>query len=101
MIVVTSRIRITAGSADDVAAQYRARLGLADSAPGCLGVEILRHCERRDEFMVYTRWESIADYERYRADPAFRAAHARVRDIPGSIKVARVEEGVDRFERIA
>lgn len=101
MIVVTSRIRITSGDADAMAAAYRDRLGLADAAPGCLGVEILRHCERRDEFMVYTRWSSVADYERYRADPAFRAAHARVKNTPGTVKVARVEEGVDRFERIA
>lgn len=101
MIVVTSRIRIAEGDADEVAAQYTRRLRQADDAPGCLGVEILRHCDRRDEFMVYTRWESLADYERYRTDPAFRAAHARVREIPGPLKVARIDDGVDRFERIA
>ena len=98
MIVVTSRIRVSGGDADALATQYRRRLRLAEGMPGCQGIEILRHVERPDEFMVYSRWESEADYERYRQDPAFRAAHERVREIPGGIRVARVDEGVDRYE---
>ena len=98
MIVVTSRIRVTGGSADALADQYRQRLGRADAMPGCRGVEVLRHVDRPDEFMVYTRWDSLADYEAYRRDPAFREAHQRTRDIPGGIRVARVDEGVDHYE---
>lgn len=98
MIVVTSRIRVTAGSADALATQYAHRLGLAEGAPGCAGVEILRHAASPDEFLVYTRWESVDAYEAYRRSPAFRAAHARIRDVPGGIRVERVGEGVDVFE---
>ena len=98
MIVVTSRIRVTGGEADALAAQYRRRLRLAETMPGCRGVEILRHVARPDEFMVYSRWDDEASYEAYRAHPAFREAHARVREIEGGIRVARVDEGVDRYE---
>ena len=98
MIVVTSRIRVTWGSAEALAAQYRQRLRRAESVDGCLGVEVLRSLEHPDEFLVYTRWATDAAYAAYRADPAFREAHARIRDIPGGVKVERVERGVERFE---
>ena len=98
MIVVTSRIRVTGGDADALAAQYRQRLRLAEEMPGCRGIEVLRHAERTDEFMVYSRWDDAEAYERYRAHPAFREAHERVREIPGGIRVARVDQGVDRYE---
>jgi phycocyanobilin:ferredoxin oxidoreductase len=66
--------------------------------PGCRGVEALRHVDRPDEFMVHTRWDSEADHDAYRRDPAFREEHQRTRDVPGGIRVARVGEGVDRDE---
>lgn len=98
MIVVTSRIRVTGGDADALAEQYRRRLRRAEEMPGCRGIEVLRHAERPDEFMVYSRWDDAESYERYRAHPAFREAHERVREIPGGIRVARIEQGVDRYE---
>jgi heme-degrading monooxygenase HmoA len=98
VIVVTSRIRVRRGNADALAARYADRLGMADGADGCLGIEILRGVDRPDEFMVYSRWESADAYERYRASDAFRAAHERVRLIPGGIAVERVDEGTALFE---
>lgn len=98
MIVVTSHIRVVGGDADGLAEQYARRMGLAEQAPGCVGVEVLRHSARPDEFVVYTRWHSREDYDRYRAGDAFREAHRRIRDIPGGIKVERVGEGVDVFD---
>jgi heme oxygenase (mycobilin-producing) len=95
VIVVTSRIRVTAGSADALAEQYRRRLHAADAFPGCLGVEILRRLDAPAEFVVYTRWASADAYRAYRAAPAFREAHAR---IPAGLKVERVEEGVGEYE---
>lgn len=98
MIVVTSRIRVTGGDAGALAEQYRRRLRLVETMPGCRGVEILRHVDRPEEFMVYSRWDDAAAYERYRADAAFRESHERIREIPGGIRVVRVDEGVDRYE---
>jgi len=98
VIVVTSRIRVRRGSADALATQYAERVGRADASPGCLGVEILRRVDAPDEFMVYTRWESTAAYDAYRASPAFREAHERIRLIPGGIAVERMDDGVALFE---
>ena len=98
MIVVVSRIRVISGNADALAEQYRRRGRIAETMAGCLGVEILRHMERLDEFVVYTRWVDRAAYEQYRRHPAFREAHAHIRDIPGGLRIAAEERTVDWYE---
>ncbi len=98
MIVVVSRIRVTGGNADGLAERYRKRARRAETVPGCLGVEVLRHLERPDEFAVYTRWADRAAYEAYRKHAAFREAHARIRDIPGGLRIAPEERSVDWYE---
>ncbi len=98
MIVVTSRLRVTSGNADALAERYRHRGRVAETLPGCLGVEVLRHLERPDEFVVVTRWCDEASYAAYRRHPAFRAAHGRIREVPGGLRVASEERAVDRYE---
>ncbi|MDP9470166.1 MAG: antibiotic biosynthesis monooxygenase [Chloroflexota bacterium] len=98
MIVVTSRIRVTSGNAEAVAARYRGRARVAESLPGCLGVEVLRHLERPDEFVVVTRWADEAAYAAYRHHPAFREAHARIGEIPGGLRIDPDGRAVDRYE---
>ena len=98
MIVVTSRIRVTSGNADAVAERYRGRARVAETLPGCLGVEILRHLERPAGFMVVTRWVDAAAYAAYRRHPAFRAAHARIGEIPWGVRISSEERAVDRYE---
>jgi heme-degrading monooxygenase HmoA len=98
VIVVISRIRVTSGNADAVAAQYRNRSRLAEEMPGCLGVEVLRDLERPEEFLVYTRWTERAAYESYRKAQAFREAHGRIREIPGGLRIDREERVVEWYE---
>lgn len=98
MIVVTSRIRVTSGNADDLAGLYARRLRLADGSPGCLGVEVLRHVDRPDEFVVTSRWRDRPSYDIYRRSPEFRAAHGRLRELPGVLKIDLVDRAVDVFE---
>jgi heme-degrading monooxygenase HmoA len=98
MFVVMSRIRVLTGSADALADQYRSRSRLAEAQPGILGIEILRNLERADEFVVYTRWQSKLDFERYRSSPAYRKAHARIGDIPGGIQIDPETRVVEHYE---
>jgi heme-degrading monooxygenase HmoA len=98
VIVVTSRIRVTHGSADALADQYRRRGRQADAFPGCLGVEILRSSTEPDEFLVYTRWRDAEAYDAYRRSPAYRDAHARIADIPGGVRIDATERLVEWFE---
>ena len=97
MIVVTSRIRVVGGDADALAGQYRNRAGLVDALPGCLGVEILRHLDRPEEFVVLTRWTDEDAYTAYRAHPAFRQAHRAIAHLPG-LRIDPASRVVERYE---
>lgn len=101
MIVATSRIRVVAGDAEWLAAKYRERLGLADGFDGCLGIEVLRSLERPDEFTVFMRWRTREAYERYRRAPEFRAAHETLREAAGTLRIERLEGGVQLYERLS
>lgn len=97
MIVEFSRIRVLHGDAEALAERYRRRERLAESVPGCLGIEVLRYLERPDEFVVTARWVNGEAYEAYRRHPAFRAAHARVRDLP-DLRIDPDRRAIDRYE---
>ena len=98
MIVVTSRIRVVEGSAEQLAEQYRGRIRRADAAPGCLGVEVLRNVHRPDEFVVYTRWTDRGAYDAYRRSGAWREAHQRV---PAGLRIDREERATDVWEQLS
>ena len=100
MIVITSRLRVVGGDADALADSYRNRARLADALPGCLGVEILRHIDRPEEFMVVTRWTDEDAYAAYRAHPAFRQAHQAIAQLPG-LRIDRASRVVERYEALA
>ena len=97
MIVVTSRIRVVGGDADALAQRYRNRVSLVDALPGCLGVEILRHVDRPEEFIVVTRWSDEAAYTAYRVHPAFRQAHQAIAQLPG-LRIDPESRVVERYE---
>ena len=98
MIVVTSKIRVVEGDADALAAQYRGRLHRADGAAGCLGIEILRHVDRPDEFVVMSRWSGREAYAAYRRGPLLREAHRRM---PAGLRIDREERATDAWERLS
>jgi heme oxygenase (staphylobilin-producing) len=97
VIVVTSRIVVVSDNANEVAHAYATRLRQADRAPGCLGIEILRHLERPGEFVVYSRWQALTDYEAYRRSDAFRAAHSRIGTLNTTVKVSH-DRSLDAYE---
>jgi heme-degrading monooxygenase HmoA len=69
----------------------------AEAAPGCLGIEILRHLERSGEFVVYSRWRALDDYEAYRGSDAFKAAHSRIGAMSTTVKVSH-DRALDAYE---
>ena len=93
-----SRIKVIAGDPDALAAQYRDRSHLAEEQPGCLGIEILRSHQPADEFVVYTRWEDLEAYERYRQSEAYREAHRRISDIPGGVKIDPKSRSIEIYD---
>lgn len=98
MIAVMSRIRVCQGDSEALADQYRQRSRLVEQQPGCLGVEILRNRNDPDEFVVYTRWHTEADYQNYRRSSAYRHAHQRISDIPGGLRIDSETRTVESYE---
>ncbi len=96
-----SRSRITSGNTDAVADRCRRRRRAAESLPGCLGVEVLRHLERPDEFVAVTRWADEASHAIYRRHPAFRETHARIGEIPRRLRIPLDERAVDSYEVVS
>jgi heme-degrading monooxygenase HmoA len=89
---------VVEGDAEALASQYRARLHRVEDAAGCLGIEILRGLDRRDEFVVLSRWSGREAYDAYRRGPLFREAHRRV---PAGLRVAREERATDAWEPLS
>ncbi|ANW20397.1 antibiotic biosynthesis monooxygenase family protein [Streptomyces clavuligerus] len=55
--------------------RFASRAGLVESADGFEWFELLRPLEGTDQYLVYTRWRSEADFETWMAT-SMRDAHA-------------------------
>ena len=47
---------------------------------------------------MQSRWTDRDAYDRYRRDPAFRRAHARIADIEGQVKIDPETRATDVYE---
>lgn len=54
--------------------RFAARAGVVDSSDGFEWFELLRPVEGTDQYLVYTRWRSEEDYQRW-ASTSMRASH--------------------------
>jgi heme-degrading monooxygenase HmoA len=57
--------------------RFAGRAGLVESADGFEGFELLRPVEGTDRYLVYTRWRSEEDFQRWTESQAFRQGHAQ------------------------
>src|SRR5919198_4875696 len=62
---------------DELERRFAKRAGLVDSAEGFEGFELLRPLEGTDRYLVYTRWRSEEDFQRWSQSQAFRQGHAQ------------------------
>ena len=53
--------------------RFASRAGTVESADGFEWFELLRPVEGTDRYLVYTRWRSEEDFERWRTGPAQEA----------------------------
>ncbi|WP_207400834.1 antibiotic biosynthesis monooxygenase family protein [Actinomadura roseirufa] len=61
----------------EIERRFAGRAGLVESAEGFEGFELLRPVEGSDRYLVYTRWRSEEDFQRWTEGEAFRRGHAR------------------------
>ncbi len=57
--------------------RFAGRAGMVEAADGFEWFELLRPVEGTDTYLVYTRWRSEEDFQKWQASNAFQAGHAR------------------------
>ncbi len=75
-IVRINAITVPKDSADELERRFAARAGEVSKSPGFEAFELLRPTDEREEFLVYTRWRSEADFDAWVSSAAFGKGHA-------------------------
>ncbi|SRR6266508_444095 len=64
--------------------RFAGRAGMVESADGFEHFELLRPAEGTDRYLVYTRWRSEEDFQRWQSSQAFTRGHVQAQaDRPG------------------
>jgi heme-degrading monooxygenase HmoA len=75
--VAINVLSVPAGAGATLEERFAARQGAVDSAAGFERFELLRPLEGTDDYLVYTRWRSEADFTAWRESQAFGQGHAQ------------------------
>ena len=75
--VAINVLTVPAGAGATLEQRFAARRGAVDSAPGFEHFELLRPLEGTDDYLVYTRWRSEADFVAWRESQSFGQGHAQ------------------------
>jgi heme-degrading monooxygenase HmoA len=76
-VVKINVLSVGAEMREELERRFAARAGLVDSAEGFEGFELLRPVEGTDRYLVYTRWRSEEDFQRWSQSQAFQQGHAQ------------------------
>ncbi|MEO7001587.1 MAG: antibiotic biosynthesis monooxygenase [Ktedonobacterales bacterium] len=76
MIVSMFSVRVPEQAIAGFEASWSKRAGQVDQMPGFRGMEVLRNGAEPGAYIVLTRWDSRADFERWASSPQFSAGHA-------------------------
>ena len=75
--VAINVLSVPDGAGATLEQRFAARQGAVDSAPGFEHFELLRPVEGTDDYLVYTRWRSEADFVAWRESQSFGQGHAQ------------------------
>jgi heme-degrading monooxygenase HmoA len=70
---------------DELERRFAGRAGMVENADGFERFELLRPADGKDRYLVYTRWRSEEDFQKWTESQSFEKSHARAR--------AEAEEG--------
>jgi heme-degrading monooxygenase HmoA len=76
-VVKINVLTVSADSRDELERRFAGRAGLVESAEGFEGFQLLRPVEGTDRYLVYTRWRSEEDFQRWSESQAFQRGHAQ------------------------
>lgn len=76
-VVKINVLTVPAAMRETIEQRFAGRAGMVESADGFEWFELLRPVDGTDNYLVYTRWRSEADFEAWQSSQAFSAGHAR------------------------
>jgi heme oxygenase (mycobilin-producing) len=76
-VVKINVLEVPAERAEELERRFAGRAGAVEHAEGFEGFELLRPVDGTDRYLVYTRWRSEADFQRWVASEAFGHAPRR------------------------
>ena len=82
MITVANRIYVRPEYGEAFEARFRERAGLVDGMPGFVSNVVLRPVNEGDPYVVFTTWESRADFMNWVRSDAFVKGHAQSGTLP-------------------
>jgi len=74
-VVKINAITVREGSGDELARRFAKRAGAVDDADGFEGFELLQPNDRRDVWLVLTRWRDDESFNAWVSSPAFAHGH--------------------------
>ena len=74
-VVKINAITVDPDKADELVARFAARAGAVGGSEGFEAFELLRPNDDRNQFLVYTRWRSEADFQAWASSAAFGEGH--------------------------
>jgi heme oxygenase (mycobilin-producing) len=76
-VVKINVLTVSAEMREEFERRFAGRAGLVESADGFEHFELLRPVEGTDRYMVYTRWRSEEDFQRWTESQSFSKGHAQ------------------------
>jgi heme-degrading monooxygenase HmoA len=96
--VAINVLSVPPGAGATLEQRFAARQGAVDSAPGFEHFELLRPLEGTQDYLVYTRWASEADFTAWRESQAFGQGHAQASGRPAGQAPAATGSTIWAFE---
>ena len=96
--VAINVLSVPDGNGSVLEQRFAARQGAVDAAPGFEHFELLRPLEGTDDYLVYTRWRSEADFTAWRDSQAFGQGHAQASGRPEGARPAASGSTIWAFE---
>jgi heme-degrading monooxygenase HmoA len=76
-VVKINVLTVSTEMREELERRFAGRAGLVESADGFEHFELLRPVDGTDRYMVYTRWRSEEDFQRWTESQSFAKGHAK------------------------
>jgi heme-degrading monooxygenase HmoA len=74
-VVRINAMQVPEAAQEGFEARFAARAGMVEGAEGFEHFELLRPADGSDRYLVYTRWRSVEDFEKWQSSQEFGVGH--------------------------